>query len=74
MILNPEHITPTAAPQIADVASVLTDYRTWKGNNLLTADDLLAFMAVWSAERDEFLSAYMATVQIVNNNFATQTY
>ena len=74
MILKHQHNTPVSAPQIGNVETVLTQYRTWKGFAFLTIDDLFAFMINPGSERDEFLSTLNMSVRIVKTDFATQTF
>lgn len=74
MILQQQHNTAVAAPQLLDVNSALIAFRSWKGFAWLTVNDLFVFMAQPSPERTTFLESLQQTITVVRTDYVTKNY
>jgi len=74
MIIERENNATVCAPCLSSGSGALEKLKTFRGNALLTINDLFALMIVPSADRDSFLETLTCATEIVNNSYVTQTY
>lgn len=73
MIIRENKNTPVTAVQIQNLNDVLSTFRQFKDASYLTELDLYNFMTTPSAERAEFIDAFEVTIDIFQDNYATQS-
>ena len=73
MIIRENKNTPVTAVQIRNLNDVLSAFRQFKDAGYLTELDLYNFMTTPSAARAQFIDGLEVTIDIFQDNYATQS-